>query len=295
MLLKQLEYFKSVVENNSFSEAAENCNISQSAISQQIKALENELKVQLLERHNRTFSLTEEGKFLYEKSINLIQNINQLKSEIINLKSHKPELLKIGYLKCYTGNEFKDATIKFSTLYKDVQLEILNGNHEDLYELLKNKKVDLILSDQRRALSNDYVNFLMVESKCKIEISTNLELSKLNKLNIYDLQHLPCILIANKSQEENEEKFYKDIIGIKSKIIFADNILDARMMVIVKNGYMLTEDVRNDIFYDKLVKQIPLYKNNKPLTRKYYAFWKKDNTNKYIKLFANILKENFTL
>ena len=40
MFFRQLEYFKTIVECNSFSEAAELCNISQSAISQQIKALE---------------------------------------------------------------------------------------------------------------------------------------------------------------------------------------------------------------------------------------------------------------
>lgn len=293
MFIKQLEYFKSVVENNSFSEAAEICNISQSAISQQIKALESELKVQLLDRHNRTFSLTDEGKILYEDSLNLISNVNKLKQKIINYKKSTKEQLKIGYLKCYTGNEFKNATIEFSNLYKNVHLEILSGNHEDLYELIKNKKVDIILSDQRRALSNDYVNLLMVEAKCKIEISTNSELSRLNKISVNDLQHLPFILIANKHQEENEEKYFKEIIGIKSKIIFVDNILDARMMVISKNGYMLTEGIRNDIFFDKSINLIPLYKNNKPITRKYYAFWKKDNINKYIPIFAKILKEKF--
>ena len=45
MLLKQMKYFISVVECNSFTEAAEQCYISQSAISQQIKALEQELGV----------------------------------------------------------------------------------------------------------------------------------------------------------------------------------------------------------------------------------------------------------
>ena len=42
-MLRQIRYFQSVVRNNSFSEAAEECHISQSAISQQIKALEQEL------------------------------------------------------------------------------------------------------------------------------------------------------------------------------------------------------------------------------------------------------------
>lgn len=49
-MLRQIRYFQSVVRNNSFSEAAEECHISQSAISQQIKALERELGFPLLER-----------------------------------------------------------------------------------------------------------------------------------------------------------------------------------------------------------------------------------------------------
>ena len=53
MLLRQIQYFISVVENDSFTEAAEECFISQSAISQQIKVLETELGVQLLTRQNR--------------------------------------------------------------------------------------------------------------------------------------------------------------------------------------------------------------------------------------------------
>ena len=56
-MFRQLKYFQSVVRLNSFSEAAEENFISQSAISQQIQALERELGFPLLERKNRTFSL----------------------------------------------------------------------------------------------------------------------------------------------------------------------------------------------------------------------------------------------
>ena len=61
MLLKQIQYFHAIVEKKSFTEAAEACFISQSAISQQMKALEHELGIQLLIRHNRTFTLTPAG------------------------------------------------------------------------------------------------------------------------------------------------------------------------------------------------------------------------------------------
>lgn len=62
MLFRQIEYFQAVIETGNFYQAAEKCNVSQSAISQQIKKLEQELGVKLLDRHNRPFSLTPAGE-----------------------------------------------------------------------------------------------------------------------------------------------------------------------------------------------------------------------------------------
>ena len=61
MLLKQLEYFVCVVDNNSFTQAATEQYVSQSAISQQIKVLENSLGVELMVREKRSFHLTPAG------------------------------------------------------------------------------------------------------------------------------------------------------------------------------------------------------------------------------------------
>lgn len=66
-MLKQLKYFQSVVRLNSFSEAAEENFILHSAISQQIQTLERELGFKLLERKNRSFSLTPAGEYFYQK------------------------------------------------------------------------------------------------------------------------------------------------------------------------------------------------------------------------------------
>lgn len=58
MLLQRIKYFVTVVDCNSFTEAAEQCYISQSAISQQLNALETELGVKLYNRTGRKFTLT---------------------------------------------------------------------------------------------------------------------------------------------------------------------------------------------------------------------------------------------
>lgn len=64
MKLRQLHYFVTIAETGSFSEASKMCFLSQSAISQQIKALENELNVSLFIRASRMIVLTEAGREL---------------------------------------------------------------------------------------------------------------------------------------------------------------------------------------------------------------------------------------
>lgn len=76
MLLRQMRYFTTIVDCNSFTEAAEQCYISQSAISQQIQALEKELGVELIHRENRRFSLTPAGEYFYRQSKVLLDEVD---------------------------------------------------------------------------------------------------------------------------------------------------------------------------------------------------------------------------
>ena len=65
-MFKQMQYFVSVVETQSFTKAAEECYISQSAISQQIRALEEELGVSLLVRKKKIVAPTSAGEYFYK-------------------------------------------------------------------------------------------------------------------------------------------------------------------------------------------------------------------------------------
>ena len=100
-MLRQIRYFQSVVQNNSLSEAAEECHISQSAISQQIKALEAELGFPLLERKNRKFVLTPAGEHFYKKSLVLVADYEQICRESARIARGEDAVLKIGFLRSY--------------------------------------------------------------------------------------------------------------------------------------------------------------------------------------------------
>lgn len=85
LLFRQMKYFIAVVDRGSFTEAAEQCYISQSAVSQQIRALEKELGVELLHRENRRFTLTPAGEYFYSQSKGILKEVEDIRRETIRI------------------------------------------------------------------------------------------------------------------------------------------------------------------------------------------------------------------
>ena len=292
-MIKQIRYFQAVVRCRSFTEAAEECCISQSAISQQIQALEHELGVKLLDRENRKFSLTPAGEHFYKKSLVLIADFERLVRDTARIANKENAELRIGYLKCYGGQEFRLAVAEFSEKYPDVSVHIINGNHEELYDALRSGRVDLVLSDQRRAFSDEYVNMILTASQCYIEIAARNPLASLESVETDDLKNIPCILIASLQQQENERTYYQEIVGIKGDFLFAENLEEARLFVISGKGFMPTEGGENESGFAAALRRVLLTRGGKPITRNYCAFWKTDNSGYYVEDFAEILKSKF--
>ena len=119
-MLRQIKYFQGVVRNNSFSKAAEECHISQSAISQQIQALERELGFALLVRKNRKFELTPAGEHFYQKSLILTADYERICRESMKIANHDETVLRIGFLRGYVGTELHMAVEQFNKKYPDV-------------------------------------------------------------------------------------------------------------------------------------------------------------------------------
>lgn len=292
-MIKQIKYFQAVVRCKSFTEAAEECFISQSAISQQIQALEQELGVKLLNRGNRKFSLTPAGEYFYRKSLVLIADFERMRNETVRIANKDRAELRIGYLRCYSGQEFRMAVADYSQRYPDVSIQIINGNHEDLYTALRNGEVDLILSDQRRAFSDEYANFILASSKCYIEIAAWNPIASLECVETEELKNIPCILVASPGQQDTEQTYYREVLGIQSDFQFAENIEEARLLVVGGKGFMPIEGGTQELGSAASLSRVLLTRRGNPIKRTYCAFWKEDNSGYYIEAFADILKSKF--
>lgn len=293
MLFRQIEYLQAVIETGSFYQAAEKCNVSQSAISQQIIKLENELGVKLLHRHNRTFSLTPAGEHFYRKSLVITNDIEQMKRETKKIADKEHSILRIGYYKGYHGNELSEAAAEFSSKYPSVEISIMVGSHEELYKAMENDKVDLVLNDQRSAFSDAYNNEILSQSHMYIEISSRNPLSKLNQIEVSELKNTPCILVITSAGQQEERAYYEDIVGIKGDYLFADSIQEARLKIITGQGYMPVDVIGKQAWFDTAIDRIPLVRNGEPVKKTYCAFWRKDNSGYYIEDFAKMLRAGF--
>ena len=293
MMLRQIQHFQTIVQENSFTKAAELCHISQSGISQSVKALEEEIGAVLIIRRNRSFILTEAGEHFYKKSLVITADLEQLCRETLRIDRKESAVLRLGVLSSYSGDEFNRAISSFSEKYPDVEISVLSGNHEDLYNALRQDRIDLALNDQRRAFSDAYENLILTEAECFVELAAHSPLSRLNNISVEDLKNTPCILVASKEQEEEEMRFYRDIIGFRGDFLFAPTLQAARVMAVANRGILPVEGKNSDAFFGPTLKRVPLTRNGIRLKRNYCAFWKKDNSGFYIEEFASILRSMY--
>lgn len=291
-MFQQMKYFIAVVDRNNFTRAAEENNISQPAISQQIKELENMLDVKLLDRKGRSFELTAAGEFFYQHAKEVVKTTNELIDQTQKIgKLPINYELRLGYLSNFGTNEFLHTVAHFSQMYPEVEVKIKSGTHEQLFELLKHDRIDLAFSDQRRALSNEYHNEFLTETDFMVVLPLNSPDN--NRILATQLADLSCILIVNETQKAAEEQYYRDALGIKSRFLTVTTIDEAQMMVAANQGYFIVNKRTQAMINKETVKTIPLYAGDVPLQQNYYAYWKQDNSGFYIEKFAELLKEQF--
>ena len=96
MELHQLRYVCAIADTGNFSRAAERCQIAQPSLSQQIKALERDLRVQLFERNRRSVVLTASGAVLLPKARELLAQADQLRRVAAGLSDTEP--VRLGYV-----------------------------------------------------------------------------------------------------------------------------------------------------------------------------------------------------
>lgn len=135
--------FDVVSRNKSFSKAAEELFMTQSAVSQGILRLEKALDIQLFYRTSKGVVLTNEGKLLHDHITSALGIISAAESKIIDLK-----MLKMGELRIGVGDTISRYFLlpyldRFHAQYPGVKLKISNGTTSEILSFIKSGEVDV--------------------------------------------------------------------------------------------------------------------------------------------------------
>lgn len=241
MLLRQMQYFTAVIECGSFTEAARRCYISQSAVSQQVRALEAELGIQLLHRKNRSFSLTPAGDYFYRHSRMILDEAEAICRETGRIGQGERPKLTIGCPRCFDGQELYAAAAAFSERFPGAQLHILRGSQQALANQLRSGGVDMLLTGEADALSGEFACLPLFRRAHTIELSARSPLCARPLVPPQALRHLPCILIAPPGEQEAGQALYPLAPSIASRFLFAKTLEEGRLLAAGGQGFLPVE------------------------------------------------------
>ncbi|MDR1193835.1 MAG: LysR family transcriptional regulator [Peptococcaceae bacterium] len=142
MQLYQLEYTLAVAKHRSFSKAAEEMNISQSSLSQQIINLEKELGVSLFVRTTRSVHLTNTGEDFISHAARVVAEMNATQRCIQEYVSLGKGYLSIGIIPAVGYYPIPKLLASFNREYTGVKLSLIERQDDELIEMLTESKIN---------------------------------------------------------------------------------------------------------------------------------------------------------
>lgn len=194
MNLDYIRTFVIVGQSKDLADAASKLNIDPTNVSRHIKALEEIMGTKLLNRNQKNFELTEDGKKLfegYEKAYNMMLLAEKTYSQGKSLNSGK---LTIGITSEVEMNYVNTKIKDFKSKYPNVVIKIVNFSTKDLYERLSQFYLDFIIDspiDNIKKSSNIKMKNLFSDQYC---IAYSSQYFNKDLKSIKDLDNLPLIL-----------------------------------------------------------------------------------------------------
>ena len=210
--LELYKVFYVVAKHKHMTKASEELHISQPAISQSIKKLEDQLGGILFLRSNKGMELTEEGKMFYEYVKGALELINNAENEFTSFKDLSKGEVKIGCSTTLTKLVLINALKDFHLDYPNININITNDLTSNLINDLKLGKLDFVIFNESN-IKETNLNLEKIK-ELKQGFIYNPELYDDNINNFEDLNNVPLIL----QKEESNSRKLLDYIALQNNV-----------------------------------------------------------------------------
>ena len=211
--IKHLRMIRAIAESGNMTRAAEKLYVSQSALSQQLKGIENKLEVELFYRIRKKMVLAPNGRKLLKTADQVVDLLDDAESEIAKLAGNNSGELKLGTHCIFCFKWLPGIMADFRKQFPNVDLEI--GTSHDPATELEQKKFDIVVS-ARSLPENSYEEQLLFQDQLVCIMEKEHPLAAQNHIRLEDFQGESLISHA----EKGESKFYELLLqpkGIEPK------------------------------------------------------------------------------
>ncbi|WP_270301055.1 LysR family transcriptional regulator [Terrisporobacter petrolearius] len=293
MNTKQLEYFISVAESLSFTKTAEKFYISQTAVTQQIKALEEHIQVTLFTRSKRRVELTPAGKVFLSEARTIIKNINDAIEKTQQFANGLFGTLSIGILIGYEKNKLQQYLKKFSHTYPNISMEICTNEMTEHLNLVKDNLMDLafVINPENQPLKG--FEYKTVERYSLVALlPPDHPLYNEDYIDLIDLQNEKFIFVketgdeyGQKSMIQNryrEAGFVPNVVQRSNDLNTIESMVASNMGVSILPSFCVIDTmIENDIAI------VPI--NEVQDRIEVVVVWNKNNTNPALEKFISII------
>ncbi|AIF50390.1 LysR family transcriptional regulator [Pelosinus sp. UFO1] len=168
---KQLTYFLAIAEEGQISKAAKRLHMAQPPLSQQLKLLEEELNVKLVERDRRGIILTDAGHLLYKRASHILEFMNMTTKELKELDEGYTGTLSIGAVASSGTTFLPFKVVNFHKQYPHISFQLWEGDTNKILDLLNSGIIEIgivrAIFDSKMYHSVNLPNEPMVVAMCK--------------------------------------------------------------------------------------------------------------------------------
>ncbi|PHR60474.1 MAG: LysR family transcriptional regulator [Robiginitomaculum sp.] len=181
MNFSQLHFIKAISELNSFSLAAKQCNVTQPTLSNAISKFEQEIKNKIFQRTTRSVELTQFGRDLLPKILEIIALQSQITSMANKNTSSQNVTIKIGFSPLVNSKKIIEISTFFQNENSNVKIIFVEDNLSVLENNLKHETLDIILIPAIETMTRPnemplyQENLLLVSAQNKAIDSVNFE------------------------------------------------------------------------------------------------------------------------
>src|SRR5436305_9131270 len=189
MDVRQLRYLVALAEERHFTRAAAREHIAQPALSQQIRRLENELGLALVDRTTRRVSVTPAGELLVDRARRILAEVEAAQSELQALRGVQAGHVTVGAMHTMGPVDVSLALAIFHERYPAVELTVREMSSEELAEMLRVDELDLaFLSVTERIESHGLGLHQLVSEELVVILSLGHPLADRDRIRMAELR-----------------------------------------------------------------------------------------------------------